>query len=228
MRLLLTRATREAARTRAVLEAAGHKVLLSPVLQVAATGKPLPRQPPDAVIATSARAFVHVAAPDWDPAPLPLALVGARTEVAARAAGFMGPAKVAATGAALAAALRAHAPRGLLYLAGADRKRDLEAALAGGPHRLVVVETYAARPASSLTGEAERALREGRIDAVLHYSRRSAAIFLRLSDAAGLDARASAHFCLSPDVAAAFPDCIRVRVAAAPDEAALLALADSL
>ena len=224
MQLLLTRGAEEAERTRVSLEARGHRVLLSPVLHFAGTGEPLPRRAPGAIIATSARAFAHAGTPTWDTATVPLALVGGRTEGAARAAGFDGPATVAETAAELAAQLRHSPATRLLYLAGTDRKPDLEAALAAGPHRLSVVETYAAAPAATLAPEAGVALRGDAVDAVLHYSRRSAVIFLQLCAAAGIDPRAAAHLCLSPDVAAAFERPCRARVAAAPNEAALLAL----
>ena len=226
MRLLLTRAEDEAARSRALLEAAGHRVILSPVLRYTSTGEPLPHGAPDAVIATSARAFAHVETPRWDIAAVPLCCVGARTKAAARNAGFAGQATVAPTSAALATILRTKAPSRLLYLAGIDRKPDLENALAAGPHDLHVVETYAAAAFSAIDAAAVRALAAGEIDAVLHYSARSAAIFCGLSRAAALDPCGPTHFCLSADVAAALPAACRVRIAAAPDEAALLALVE--
>ncbi len=227
MRLLLTRAAEDAARTRVLLEARGHRVVLSPVLRYTGTGASLPNEPPDAVVASSARAFVHAAAPAWDVASLPLYLVGQRTRDAARDAGFSGPTSVTATAVALAAALRPVPPQHLLYLAGVDRKAELEAALAGGPHRLDVVETYAAQAATALRPEAIAVLRDGQIDAVLHFSRRSAAIFRRLAEATGLDLRRPAHLCLSADVAAVFAGFPHLRVAAEPDEVALLALVEA-
>ena len=133
MRLLLTRAVEDAARTRVLLEARGHQVVLSPVLRYAGTGASLPDEPPDALVVTSARAFVHAAPRSWDIASLPLYLVGRRTRDAARDAGFSGPTIVAGTAAAMAAVLRPLRPQRLLYLAGVDRKADLEAALADGP-----------------------------------------------------------------------------------------------
>ncbi len=225
MRLLLTRAAEEAARSRALLEAAGHHVILSPVLRYMGTGASLPPKAPDAVIATSARAFAHLEAPRWDIGAVPLYCVGIRTEAAARCVGFGGPAVVAPTSAALAAAIRSKAPSRLLYLAGRDRKPDLETSLAAGPHDLHVVETYAAAASPSLDAAAARALASGEIDAVLHYSARSAAVFCGLARAAALDPCAPTHLCLSADVAAALPAACRVRIAAAPDEANLLALA---
>lgn len=227
MRLLLTRAAEDAARTRARLEARGHRVVLGPVLHYAGTGASLPGEPPDALVATSARAFAHAAAPPWDVASLPLFLVGRQTRAAAREAGFQGPATIAATAGVLVAKLRPEPPQRLLYLAGVERKAELEAALAAGPHRLAVVETYAAQAAPALAPDALAALREGEIDAVLHFSRRSAAIFRQLGEAAGLDLRRLAHLCLSADVAAVLAGLPDLRVAAVPEESALLALAEA-
>jgi uroporphyrinogen-III synthase len=62
---------------------------------------------------------------------------------------------------------------------------------------------YEARPAVSLTPEAVAALQDSNIDAVLHYSRRSATLTLVLVRKAGLMAGFSRarHVCLSQDVA---------------------------
>ena len=57
MRLLLLRAAEDAARTRLTLEAAGHAVLVSPVLVFESTEESWPRRAPDGLIATSSRAF---------------------------------------------------------------------------------------------------------------------------------------------------------------------------
>lgn len=227
MRLLLTRAAEDAVRTRAVLEARGHHVLLAPVLRPVATGEALPERPPEGVIATSARAFRYAQRPAWDPAGVPLALVGRQTEVAARTAGYGGAAVVVSTSADLIAALCRRAATRLLYLAGTDRKPDLEAALAAGPHGLAVVETYKAEAATILPADVAAALRGARIDAVMHYSRRSAILFRDLCAGAGCDPRGVLHICLSPDVAEPFRGFPRVRVADAPEEAALLALVNA-
>jgi uroporphyrinogen-III synthase len=227
MRLLLTRAAEDCERTRAKLEAAGHAVIVSPVLVVERTGEPWPRRPPEGLIATSSRALSAAsdeARPDLS--QVPLYLVGQRTEEAARRHGFGGPATVAPDGAALAAILGKLPAMRLLYLAGVDRKPDIEAGLAAAGHRLMVIETYEAVAAESLTPEAVAALRDDAIEGVLHYSRRSAEIFLALAARGGIDPAGTAHLCLSADVAAPLCEggCGDVWVAPTPDEAGMLSL----
>jgi uroporphyrinogen-III synthase len=226
MRLLLLRAAEDAARTRLTLEAAGHSVLVSPVLVFESTEESWPRRAPDGLIATSSRAFTATDATRADLREVPLYLVGRRTEAAARQHGLAGPAMVAADGAALLAILRARPAMRLLYLAGVDRKPDIEEGLEATAHRLIVVETYEAVAATSLAPEAIAAFRDGAVDAVLHYSRRSAEIFLALAAHAGVDPTGTRHVCLSSDVAIPLREhgCCQVQVAPMPDEGGMLSL----
>jgi len=206
----------------------GHAVLESPVIAIAPRAVTWPREPVTGVIATSAHAFPDFAEtrdipPDVRAAPL--FLVGARTEDAARRAGFTGAALVAPDGAALSALPLARTFGRLLYLAGRDRKPAVETMIAAAGRDLIVLETYAAVAAGSFTPDSHAALADGGIDAVLHYSRRAATLFLALAAAAGIDPATTAHLCLSQDVAAPLRSAARViRVAKSPDEAALLAL----
>jgi uroporphyrinogen-III synthase len=229
MRFLLTRAQEDVTRTGAKLEAMGHEVLESPVITFEATGLPWPVRPPHGLIATSARAFSGMETEDLDIAAwrmVPLYLSGGQTEAAARAHGFAGPARTGPDSAALIEILKALPDARLLYLAGTDRKPAIEDALGKTGHRLSVLETYCAAAATALTPEAAAALREGKIDAVLHYSRRSAAIFTSLAASAGVDVTRCAHFCLSQDVAVPLltAGCADVRIAAQPDEEGLMEL----
>ncbi len=248
MRVLLTRPEQDAARSAALWRARGHQVVVSPVLQLRATGAPLPPGPFDAIVLTSANALL--AFPTGVPpylAQLPVLCVGDRTAAAARAAGFHAVTSARGDVAALTEMAERSLPHGarLLYLAGVERKPDLERAWADGA--LSVVAAYEAQPAPHLTQEAQEALRHGEIDAVLHFSRRSAEAYLTLARAAGLwpEALRPLQFCLSRDVAEAFqveslPTAAlagkdfagdarirqpKIRFAAAPDEAGLLALA---
>jgi uroporphyrinogen-III synthase len=230
MRVLVTRPEPAAARTAARLRAGGHLPLLAPLLTINPLAHTWPMGRIDALVATSAAPFdVPRATP---PTPevrrlLPLFLVGARTAEAASAAGFEGPATVCADSQALVAALWTRPDRHrLLYLAGHDRKAHVETALAD-TRTLLVVEAYVAEAAQTLPDIAERELYGGRIDAVLHYSARTAAVFLDLIGPN--QAAALAHFCLSPDaagplIAANLP---HVQAAARPDEASLFALLEA-
>jgi uroporphyrinogen-III synthase len=72
-----------------------------------------------------------------------------------------------------------------------------------------------------------KSLRRGRIDAVLHYSERSATLFVRLADRAGIidDIRKTRHLCLSSAVAEPLRSIgINPEIAAVPEEEALLEL----
>ncbi len=87
---------------------------------------------------------------------------------------------------------------------------------------------YRAVPVDALPDPARAALGTGAIDGVLHYSRRSAEVFVDRARQAGVldQALAPVHYCLSPQVAeplrAAGVD--QIRTARRPDEAALLEL----
>ena len=232
MRLLLTRAAEDAARTGEKLEALGHTVVRWPVIEMVGTGAMWPPGVVDALVATSGRAVTF---PIAGLAPevrrvIPLYLVGTRTAQMARDRGFLGATTVDRTAADLASALKALAvrPRRIVYLAGRDRKQDLEMALDAIGQRLDVVEVYAARARDMTSLEVISTLSQNAVDGVLHFSRRSADLYLVAMGeaAAGLDQRGAAHFCLSEDVAAPLREagCATIHVAETPSEADLLAL----
>jgi uroporphyrinogen-III synthase len=210
MLVLITRAADEGARTANRLAVSGHDAILSPVLEMTPTGAQWPSGVVDGVLATSRQAFeLFSGSPDW-PLPeacrlLPLYMVGERTREAARERGFEGRALVAADAKDLASAvvdaLADGPPSRLVYLAGRDRKPDLEAALKEVGHVVDAVEVYAAQPAEALSEEAASLIEAGEIGAVLHYSRRSADIFLALSREAGVNAASLAHVAISADAA---------------------------
>ena len=213
MRVIVTRARGDAARTAAALRARGHEPLFSPVLEIVATGAAIHPGPAQALIATSAHAFEFL--PQADAAGLAhlsLFVVGARTAKAARDAGLAPPRVIAASALDLAqqVALALPGPAHLLYLAGHDRKSDLEAALHAQGHVIEVTETYEARAVETLSLETAQALARGEADAVLHFSRRSARL---ASQAAGLR-----HVCISRD-AAVIAGAV---IAPTPDSAGLL------
>jgi uroporphyrinogen-III synthase len=229
IRVLVLRAQADAERTAEKLVLRGFAPILSPVLEIAPTGARLPHERFDAAIVTSANAPTH-ATPEALALGLPLYVVGARTARAAEALGWH-VAIVAEDAAALATEICArHAgSRGnFLYLAGRDRRNTLEAALRAAGHCVETVEVYAARAATALTQEAARAIAMGDVDSVLHYSRRSAEIFLSLVEGAGLSQKivGARHFALSEEVAiplSRLPDGAP-EIAQRPDEEHLLNL----
>ena len=230
MRFLLTRAADDSARLQARLEALGHTALVSPVIDIIATPATWPTGVVDALLATSGHAFLDASAAAR-PAPearrlLPLLLVGARTEEAARQRGYAGRAVVEASGALLAERIGGigRTFQRIVYLAGRDRKPDLERALRMHGTTVEAIETYEARPAETLTDSALAELKAGSIDGVLHFSRRSAALFLALAARAGVEPTTVRHLCLSEDVSVPLRQAsCEVDVAEAPNEAALLA-----
>ncbi len=223
-RVLVLRAREDAERTAAKLRAMGFAPLISPVLEIAATKAAIPHGPFDAALATSPKGVEHA-----PPLALPLHVVGARSAQIARELGWRAE-LVGADAAQLLAQIRARyeAPARFLYLAGRDRKKDLETGLRAAGHRTTVVETYAAHAAGALSPEAQEALAQRRIAAALHYSRRSAEIFLALAQEAGLaeTLRGIEHLALSQDAATPLECSLEqsVHIAKQPDEEHLLAL----
>ncbi len=237
MLILLTRSLEESKRTAASLAREGHEAVLSPVLEMVPTGGIWPAGVIDGVIVTSARAFELLsAAEDW-PLPearrlLPLFLVGERTQEAARERSFEGPALIAPDAKTLAANIGSlgKVPACFVYLAGRDRKPDLEESLTAAGHRIEPVEVYAAQPAESLSDAALDLAAAGKIGAVLHYSRRSTEIFLRLARKAALDLKRLNHVCISHDAAAPLLDAKihEVLIAKTPDEQAMFSIVNTL
>jgi uroporphyrinogen-III synthase len=183
-----------------------------------------------AVVFTSANAVRAIAAHRrfGEVAVLPAYAVGARTRAAALAAGFT---EVTSADGAMSDLVRLLTPRlaasdsPLLYPAGSDRAGDLAAALQAQKLRVETVVLYRAVPAPELAHDAHAALAEDRIDAVLHYSARSAASFVAATAAAGMKDSISRlrHLCLSAQVAVPLvaAGAGLVEVAREPNEAAL-------
>jgi uroporphyrinogen-III synthase len=230
VRVLVTRPRPDGERTAARLAERGHDARLAPVLTVAETGAPRPPGLFDAVLLTSANAVPFLRQDDLASA---IFAVGERTAAAAREAGAPDVAVARGDGAALARFVAAHRvpPARLLHPTGEARKAEPERSLAAAGYEVAAWPVYAARAARTLDPETAAALAEGSLDAVVHYSRRSADILLRLCDAAGLGEhlRRLPQICLSEDVAepfrAAGTPC--VLTAARPDEASLLERLDA-
>ena len=124
----------------------------------------------------------------------------------------------------LIAARRADAKAPLLYLAGEDRAADLVAELAvhGIAAEMAVVYRAVTAPfPPALSG----ALAAGEIDAVLHFSKRSAENYLAGAAQAGVAGPAIGvrHICLSAQIAEPLmgAGASRIAIAPRPDEAAL-------
>jgi uroporphyrinogen-III synthase len=231
MRVVVTRPQDDSERTATALRARGHDVLIAPLLRVEPLAADL-RPHWGAIIITSANAASALANhPARDALiKLPLYAVGRRSADAARAIGFV---NVTTAGGDLRDLLRivsAHRPDDkapLLYLAGEDRSGDLlgDLAVRGIAAELVVIYRAATAPFSDAL---VAALKAKAVDAVLHFSKRSAESYLAGAAAAGVAAPALAvqHFCLSAPIAEPLraAGATHVAVAMRPEETALLEL----
>jgi uroporphyrinogen-III synthase len=229
MRILLTRPEPDNARSAARLRARGHDVILAPLFR----GETLAADfdgPFAAVLMTSANAARAAATHSRfaELCRLPALTVGDHSAEVARAAGF---AEVESAQGALHDLVRLatrFANARLLYLAGEDRAGDLAAELAKLGLTVETVVIYRAVAATVLPPEAARALGTNQVDAVLHYSRRSAATLLHLAAAAGaVNALLGlAHYCLSEAVAVPLREAGagRIAIASDPSESSLFDL----
>jgi uroporphyrinogen-III synthase len=231
MRVVVTRPQADSERTAAALRARGHAVLVAPLLHVEPVAADFSGGW-SGVIITSANAPGAIAGHRARDKliKLPLFAVGDRSADAARVAGFT---NVTSAGGdvrnlvRLIASRRADAAAPLLYLAGEDRAADLIAELVahGIAAQMAIVYRAVSVPfPPALTA----ALKAGAVDAVLHFSRRSADNYITGAAKAGIadQAMAARHFCLSGQTAEPLvkAGASQVAIAKRPDEAALIAL----
>jgi uroporphyrinogen-III synthase len=235
MAVLVTRPHPDDETTAASLRARGFDVLRAPMLRfepVAVHEDMNARY--SAVIVTSANALrgIEPHLKGHRMLELPLFAVGEHTAAAARRAGFTHV--VSANGDAanlrdlVLASLRAKELKKastLLYLAGAELTRDLASELEESGFRVVTQTTYKMIAVTSLPRETCDAFAANQVEAVLHYSQRSARAFLDAARAAGVEVSALAipQCCISATVASVVRDAgaTQVVVAATPDENAL-------
>ena len=240
MAILVTRPHPDDETTAAGLRARGFEVLLAPMLRF----EPAPFHDDadahyGAVIVTSANALrgIESQLKGSQLLKLPLFAVGEHTATAARNIGFEHVIPAGGDAASLrdlviasvkAKALKKTNP--LLYLGGADLARDLAGELGERGFTVVTQTTYRMIPLSSLPREVCDAFAANRIEAVLHYSRRSARAFLESVRAAGVEISALSipQCCISAGVASVVRDAgaSQVMVAASPDENAVFAALD--
>jgi uroporphyrinogen-III synthase len=230
MRVLVTRPQSDAERTAKRLAAAGHDPLVAPLMSIVSTGRAPPQGGWDAVIVTSAHAVAALAGLGGRSGPV--FAVGDRTAAAVREAGFDDVRVGEGDAASLVALVSRSLPRNsvLLHVAGRHRKPEPGASLRDAGYAISVWEAYEAQPIRRLPADVLSDLTAGRIDAALHYSRRSAALFVDLVGEAGLSPklRPVTHVCLSADIAAPLASLdATVLVAAEPNETALLAALDA-
>ncbi len=235
MAILVTRPHPDDETTARALRDRGFDVLRAPMLRF----EPVPFQDDadaryGAVVVTSANALRAIA-PQLAGSRLlrlPLFAVGEHTATAAREAGFdeviaskgdAGALRDLVLAAVKSKQLKKASP--LLYLAGADLARDLGGELGEKGFTVVTHTTYRMVPAPSLPRAICDAFVAHKVEAVLHYSRRSARAFLEAARSGGVEISALAlpQCCISVAVAAVLRDAgaTQVTAAASPDENAL-------
>lgn len=237
MAILVTRPYPDNEKTAQGLRARGLEVLVSPTLRQ----EPLPfHYDPDvtydAVIVTSANAMRAVK-DDPSLAPLfglKLFAVGDASAEIARQIGFRDVVSASGDGAALrevvTAALKKNST--LCYLAGADLGRDLTVELGERGYTVITHTTYRMMLVPHFSDAVIAAFSAGSIDAVLHYSRRSARSFIDAAQASGVEVLALAlpQICISQPVASILREAgaSRVIVAQSPDENAIFEALDRM
>jgi uroporphyrinogen-III synthase len=233
VRILITRPEADAARTAAALRARGHDTIVAPLLAIEIVpDADLGTGPWAAILVTSANAVRAIATHKRgdELRGLPVFTVGVHSAQDMRAAGFAEVSSADGNVDDLAKLAAGRVPAGarLLYLAGEERSGDLAGALRAQAFTVHTALVYRAVAAEELPHHAIAALAVG-IDAVLHFSRRSAEAYVNAARNSGLAEAALTkplHICLSERIAvpllAAGP--ANIRIAAQPDEAAMIAL----
>jgi uroporphyrinogen-III synthase len=232
LRVLVTRPEPGASRTARWLQDMGFQPVLLPLTETAALPAGAGLIPGDAVAVavTSANAVRHAPkAVIAALAALPCHAVGARTAEAARKMGFLSVIEGSGDAEALADSIASAFPgKAIVYLCGCVRFPVFEQRLEAAGVRVRVVETYDTLPVR-YSDETIRALLSGQpADAVLLYSAKAAAAMQVLIKRPALQDvfEKTRFFALSGRIAAAFDDSAgkAIRIAARPDEEALLVL----
>lgn len=233
-RLLVTRPKEQADTLAERLRAAGHTVIVDPMLGIRFLDVELPPLDGVQAILLTSRNGARALARATTRRDIGILAVGDATAEAARAEGF-GIVQSAEGDAedlvVLASRMLSPAAGRVVHVSGHDIAEDVAAALAARGFEAARIVAYEAETASSLSPEAQTALREGELDAVLLHSPRAAKTFAALLEADGLADRLDRveALALSEQVAAMVRHLSwrGVRVAAKPNEDALLELLDA-
>lgn len=242
MAILVTRPAPDNEKTAKALRTRGHDVLLSPMLRF----EPIAFMDDgeiafDAVILSSANAVRAIENHAVRPRLmlLPVFAVGDHTAQVARDAGFTNITIAEGDAVSLRECIVASAGGGklkkkatLCYLAGADLTRDLAGELGARGFTVVTRTAYRMIPVAGFSDAVSGAFRSGAIEAVMHFSRRSARAYVEAARADGVEISALAlpQCCISEAVAGVLREAGAMQVAAArtPDEKALLDVVDRM
>jgi|SRR5580704_6308640 uroporphyrinogen-III synthase len=235
LRALVTRPRAEAAALAEALMARGIEAIIEPLLDIHYRDGPAPDLAGvQAVLCTSANGVRALARLSGERA-VPLFAVGEASAARARQEGF---AQVASAGGNVAdlswlARERLHPEQGrLLHVAGSDVAGDLAGELRRAGFAVERAVLYEARPAAGLSGATARAFASGLIDFALFFSPRTAAIFVRLAEPAGIAPAlrnvAALSISAAADASLAGLDFRARHVAETPDQRGLLAALDAI
>jgi len=235
LRALVTRPRDEAEPLAARLAERGIEAVIAPMMTIVDRRDALPDLADvRAVLCTSANG-VRALARASGARGVPVFAVGDATARAARASGF---AIVTSAGgdvgdlARLVAARLRPGDGRLLHVAGSEVAGDLAAMLGATGFAVERAVLYEARAVNALNPGTARLIDDGAIDLALFFSPRTAAVFARLAEAANVAGGLAATTAVSISAAAnaALGDLpFRKRLAAAaPTQAALLALVDEI
>lgn len=234
MRALVTRPQEDAEGIAAALAGRGIEVVIEPLLRIhPVAGVALDLAGVQAVLATSANGVRALAAATAE-RQLPVYAVGDASARCARTLGFRTVESAGGDAEALVGLVRRRLAAdggALIHAAGTAVAGDISGALSQAGYDVRRVVLYDAQEAEALSPGLTAELRAGAIDLSLFFSPRTAASFARLVAAAGLEGycRAVTAYCLSAAVASRLEGLPwrRLRVAARPDQPALLAAIDA-
>ena len=191
MHILVTRPESDGAALKSALEAAGHTVALSPLLEIVFTGEPLELQHAGALAVTSRNALRALAMHrDLTRAlALPIFAVGPGTAETARSMGFATCIEGTGTVDGLAdviASRRQDFVGTVIHLAGDRRAGDLEGHVIARGLKARTVVLYRSIAAQSFLPGIDKSLSEGEFDAVIVMSPRTGEVLASLLRSQGL------------------------------------------
>lgn len=220
--VLIIRPYPAAQRTSMLITAHGFKPFVIPLSIIRPVHAAFPKNNYNAVVATSASAFLRPLPRDAAYlAKLPLYCTGRRTAQAAHGNGFTSIAAITKTARSLCAEIGIKTNKRFIYLAGRHRRPELENHFLQYGLLMDSIEVY---EIELLTlSEIQRAKIPKEIDFILIYSTGSTSVLTSLAD---MITPKSKILCLSSRIAAALPDALEGEAlyAREPTEKALLSL----
>jgi len=232
MRILVTRPLEDGAEIARLLSGRGHQALLAPLLEPRFPEGPLLEEGQAldgiaAILATSANG-IRALRRRTARRDVPIFAVGPQTADEARGAGFRDVRSADGDAKALAEATSHWAPPGatLLHVCAEDAPGTLSDQLGARGFNVRRCALYTIEPATHLPRETEAALQNRALDGAMFFSPRTARIFAKLAGALPTDGLVA--LCISPATAEALaPDAFaEIRVAARPNQEAMLALTE--